>query len=217
MKLKNDFGKWFEKQQGRFSIEVKEVPLFKMNDWKIIETEGKSNYIGHKSGKYHRGVFLKAWDIGRAQWVERFLIAPIPPQGGEVLYGVALMARYKNKYLVQAKSEPGNPTPGHVQITSTIHASYINIKEKRSGEVPFTWMYEDSKCESFIISQDGAQLYLKNNKVCFLELDEEPKDIPENFTWATAEDIYSFAKQGLVSEHVMQGLGASVLASAKNS
>lgn len=211
MESKNDFEKWFEEQKERLSIEVKEIPLVDMSDWSVIEKDGKSNHIAHKSGKYHRGVFLKSWDIGRKEWVERFLLAPIPPKDGEELYGVALLARYKDKYLVQAKSEPGNGTPGHVQLTSTIHASYNNIKDKLSGTVPYTWMYDEPKCVHFIISQDGAQLYLKNNKVCFLELDEEPKDIPENFTWATKEEISFFAKKGLVSEHVMQCLGASVL------
>lgn len=216
MEVKNNLEKWFEEQQKILSIEVKEVPLSEMSDWKIIENERGPHHIAHVSGKYHRGVFLKSWDIGRSQWVERFLLAPVPPENGEKLYGVALLARYMDKYLVQAKSEPGNATLGHVQITSTIHASYTNIEMKLSGEIPFTWMYKDSECVHFIISQDGAQLYLKNNKVCFLELHNEPKDIPQNYTWMTKEEINYFAKRGLISEHVMQCLGASVLDTIKN-
>lgn len=207
----NQFEEWFEEQKRRLSIEVEEITLADAHDWHIVEEDSRPHHIGHKSGKFHRGVFLRAWDIVRNQWVERFLIAPIPPEGGEELYGVALMARYNGRYLVQAKAEPGNKTPGHVQLTSTIHASYANIRMKLSGTIPFTWMFDDPRCVQFIISQDGAQLYLKNNKVCFLDLVEEPKDIPENFTWATMEEIRSFAKQGLVSEHIMQSLGASVL------
>jgi len=210
MQNNNNLKAWFSEQQKILAIEVKEVPMAEMKDWQIISQDGTPNYIGHVSGNYHRGVFLKAWDRVREDWIERFLIAPIPPKDGEVLYGVALMARYNDLYLVQAKAEPGNKTPGHVQITSTIHASYTNIKMQLSGTVPFTWMYDDPDCVQFVISQDGAQLYLKNNKVCFLELKEEPKDIPENYTWATLEEIFSFAKQGLVSEHVMQSLGASL-------
>jgi hypothetical protein len=209
--MKNTLEQWFEEQKQKLTIKVEEIALADAHDWKVIDEEARPHHIGHASGKFHRGVFLKAWDIVRNQWVERFMIAPIPPEGGEELYGVALLARYKDRYLMQAKAEPGNATPGHVQLTSTIHASYTNIKMRLSGTVPFTWMYDDPRCAQFIISQDGAQLYLKNNKVCFLELSEEPKDIPENFAWATVEEIHSFAKQGLVSEHVMQCLGASVL------
>lgn len=207
--------KWFEEQQKALSIEVEEIALADAHDWKVIEERSRPHHIGHMSGRFHRGVFLKAWDIVRNQWVERFLIAPIPPEGGEELYGVALLARHQGRYLVQAKAEPGNKTPGHVQLTSTIHASYTNIKMKLSGTVPFTWMYDDPHCVQFIISQDGAQLYLKNNKVCFLELSEEPKDIPQNFTWASIEEIRLFAQRGLVSEHVMQCLGASLLQEQK--
>jgi hypothetical protein len=204
-------GDWFAEQKERLTIEVQEVALADMHDWQVVEEAGRAHHIGHTSGRYHRGVFLKAWDTVRNEWIERFLIAPIPPDGARELYGVALLARYKDRYLVQAKAEPGNKTPGHVQVTSTIQASYTNITSQLSGKIPFTWMYEDPRCVQFEISQDGAQLYLKNNTVCFLELSEEPTEIPTNFAWATAADIRSLAKQGLVSEHVMQCLGASML------
>ncbi len=203
---------WFTQQQKELAIEVSEVGLSEMNDWQIIEEGAKPHHVAHASGRYHRGVFLKAWDAARNLWIERFLIAPIPPVEGEPFYGLALLARLNGKYLVQAKAEPGNATPGHVQLTSTIHASYTNIAMKLSGEIPFTWMYADPHCASYIVSQDGAQLYLKNNKVCFLELEKNPDEIPANYAWATAEEISSFAKRGLISEHLMQGLGASVLA-----
>jgi hypothetical protein len=71
-------------------------------------------------------------------------------------------------------------------------------------------MYKDKDCVQFVVSQDGAQLYLKKNKVCFIELSEEPKDIPKNFAWATLEDIFSLAERGLVSEHIIQCLGVSL-------
>jgi NDP-hexose 2,3-dehydratase len=210
MEIKNDLKEWFKEQQQALSIEVKEVPLSEISDWTMINTtEGKANYIAHKSGKYHRGIFLKAQEIGREGMIERFLLAPVFEKSENKIYGVALLARYKKHYLVQAKSEPGNGNPGHVQITTTIQASYTNMNLELSGSVPFQELYK--KSNRIIVPQDGAQLYDKNNEVCFVELSEEPKNIPENFTWATAEEIYSLAKQGLVSEHVMQCLGASVL------
>jgi len=212
----NDIELWFANQQRTLAIDVKEVGLADMKDWSIVEKDARPHYIGHRSGKYHRGLFLQAWDKGRGEWVERFLLAPIPPPQGEALYGVALLARYRGRYLLQAKAEPGNATPGHVQITSTIHASYTNIEMQLSGTVPFTWMYRDPRCVSFIISQDGAQLYLKNNKVCFLELSEDPGVIPDSFSWATPEELLAFASRGLVSEHVMQCLGVSLLSPSES-
>lgn len=202
---------WFARQQKLLAIRVDAISLSDAKDWQLKESGGRPDHIAHASGRYHRGVFLKAWDSLRNKWVERFLIAPIPPEKGEELYGVALLARYKGRFLVQAKAEPGNATPGHVQLTSTIHASYTNIEMKLSGEVAFTEMYNNPRCVQFIVSQDGAQLYLKKNKVCFLELTEEPKAIPDSFAWATIEEIQSLAERGLVSEHIMQCLGASVL------
>lgn len=206
---------WFKHQQQQLAIDVEEIALADASAWTIVEENSRPHHIGHASGKFHRGVFLKAWDIVRNEWIERFLIAPIATEGGEDLYGVALLARYKDRYLVQAKAEPGNKTPGHVQLTSTIHASYTNIKMQLSGQIPFTWMYGAEDCVQFVVSQDGAQLYLKNNKVCFIELASEPTSIPDNFAWATVEEIRDFARRGLVSEHIMQCLGASVLIESK--
>lgn len=197
MDHENDLENWFKSQQEILAIDVKEIALADGQDWVITQEDGRPHHIGHKTGKYHRGVLLKAWDNVRQAWIERFLLAPIPPEGVEKFYGVTLIARYNDRYLVQAKAEPGNPTPGHVQLTSTIQASYTNIMAQLSGSIPFTWMYKNERCIQLISSQDGAQLYLKNNKVSFLELAEEPKEIPENFAWATAAEIKSFAQRGL--------------------
>jgi hypothetical protein len=194
---------WFKKQQQELKIDVLEVGIDMITDWRMTN-EG----IKHISNNYHRSVFLKAWDRVRKTWVDRFLIAPILTKDN--LYGVALLAKRNNRYLVQAKAEPGNNTPNHVQLTSTIHASYGNIKNKLSGEVPFTWMYDDPRCIDVTVSQDGAQLYLKTNAVCYIEITEDI-DIPDNYYWATREEIQDFASLGLVSEHLMQCLGLEQL------
>ncbi len=204
---------WFKEMQESLAIEVVEVGLSGVEDWRIEEVDGAPHHIGHVSGRYHRGVFLRAWDQARELWVERFLVSPIPPEQGEPIYGLALLARYGTRYLLQAKAEPGNATPGHVQLTTTIQASHTNIAAKLSGAIPFVYMFDDPKCRAFLVSQDGAQLYMKKNKVSVLELSQEPTDIPHNYAWATREDIRHFAAQGLLSEHVLQCLGAEVLTS----
>jgi hypothetical protein len=204
---------WFADRKTALSIEVEEIAMIDSSDWVVVEQDGQPRHIGHVSGNYHTGVFLRGWDIVRNAWIERFMIAPISAEENQVLYGLALLARYKDRYLIQAKAEPGNNTPGHVLITSTVQASYINIKNKLSGDVPFTEMWDDPKNQKHEICLEGAQFYLKNNSVCFLELTEPPKDIPENYTWMTLEEIGSFVDRALVSEHLIQCLGVSVLPS----
>lgn len=207
--MKKDIEKWFEEQRKLLSIEVKEVSLSEMSDWNMVMKDGKISHIAHSTGRFHRSIFLNAWDVGKQAWVERFLIAPIP-EDEQPYYGILLLACYRDKYLIQAKSEPGNWGDGHVQITSTIHASYTNIK-LQPGKINFIDMYNHPDCIKAISAQDGAQLYLKNNEVCFIELNEEPENIPENFIWATKDDILSFSKRGLVSEHIFQCLGIANL------
>jgi hypothetical protein len=44
-----------------------------------------------------------------------------------------------------------------------------------------------------------------------LTLTEEPKDIPENYFWATKEELRTLSERGLASEHLMQCLGVESL------
>lgn len=212
MKNPTALTEWFAKEQEVLSITAEEVGIENVADWNLVEKDGAPHHIAHVSGNYHRGVFLKAWDRAREVFVDRFMIAPI---GKQALYGIALLARYDGRYLMQAKAEPGNDTPGHVQLTTTIQASHINISEGKSGAIAFTEFYEHPACRGYVVSQDGAQLYMKKNKVCFLDLTEDPGALPEHFTWATLDEIEALAAEGLVSEHVMQCLGVAFLSGLK--
>src|SRR5262249_45286204 len=80
-----DINAWFADMQKKLAIDVEEVGLSRMHDWQVVSENGAAHHIAHISGKFHRGVFLKAWDKFRNEWVERFLLAPIPPEGGEAL------------------------------------------------------------------------------------------------------------------------------------
>lgn len=202
---------WFEERKRELSLPVEEIAMADAHEWGIVEEAGRPHHIGHTSGRYHRGIFLKSFDAVRREWVERFMVAPISSSSEGQDYGIALLAKYDGRYLVQAKAEPGNGASGHVVLTTTVQASYTNIAQGLSGKIPFTDLYQDEKCVRLMVPQDGAQMYMKVNQICCLDLAILPTDIPAHFTWASAEEILALAQQGLVSEHVLQCLGLRAL------
>ncbi len=210
-KSTNEIETWFANQREKLAITVEEIAMVDAREWKVIEENGKPHHIGLDSRLYHRGIFLKSFETARAKEIERFMIAPVAASEGDRNYGIALLARYDGRYLVQAKAEPGNGTSDHVVLTTTLQASYGNIARGLSGAVPFADLYHDKACVRFMVPQDGAQMYMKVNQVCVLNLSEPLISIPNNFIWATLEEILLLARQALVSEHVFQCLGIASL------
>jgi hypothetical protein len=202
-----DIETWFANCQKQLSVDIKEISVAENKDWKIIaENETSSRVIQHTTKRLHTITFLSAWDPLRQEWVDRCLLEPIP-EGKDNRYAIVLLAKYQNKYLVQAKGEPGNRTPHHVALTTTVQTSYTNVSMGLCGEIPFLALYDEPTCKKFSIVQDGGQLLNKVNEVCLVELENELEDIPERYFWMTIKEIEHFANKGVVAEHLMQTLG----------
>jgi len=202
---------WFTSCEKSLRVEIERIPVADSKEWQITTmSDGKPHSIEHVSNRLHKITFLRAWEPLRKQWVDRCLLEPVA-EGRDKLFSIVLLAKYKEKYLVQAKGEPGNLTPNRVVITPTIQSSFTNMDMKLSGKVYFTELHKDPACKKFRIVQDGGQLLNKINELCFLELKKPLQDIPEHFYWATLAEIQHFAAKGLVSEHLMQTLGVMVL------
>lgn len=202
---------WFSKCTEHHSISFKKMPLEDNKDWKFTTTiDGKVDTIQHKTERMYKIVSLRAWEPLRNEWVDRCMIEPIP-EGKNNVFSMVLLAIYDGKYLVQAKAEPGNNTPHRLVLTSTVQSSFVNLSMALSGRPPFVDFYDDPACVIFPIIQDGGQFLNKINDLCIIELKQPPKVIPDNFYWATLEQIAHFAKKGLVSEHLLQTLGVLLL------
>ena len=198
---------WFADCGERLDVIVEKISADESNDWKMVYTEdGKQDYIAHSSGRIHKIVFLRVWESLRNQWVDRCLLEPIA-EGNDGVFSIILLACHEDKYLVQAKGEPGNNTPHHVVLTPTVQTSFVNLDMKLSGAIPFAELYHHPACKKLRGIQDGGQLFNKVAELCTLELEEKPAETPINFYWATLEEIKYFAQKGLVSEHLIQTLG----------
>lgn len=198
---------WFARCEKILHVLVKKMPASSSEHWKMVyDEQGKPSYIGHTSGRLHKIVFLRVWEPLRNMWVERCLLEPIG-EGEDNTFSMLLLARCGNKFLVQAKGEPGNNTRNRVVLTPTIQTSFTNIHMKLSGEIPFVELYNHPACRKIKSIQDGGHLFNKVTDVCVVDLVSEIEDLPHNYYWATIEEIRHFVTKGLVSEHLLQTCG----------
>jgi len=189
---------WFEKVAMASNMKTETVPFSdpQNDDWQVTDGE-----IVRKDRRYYKVVFVKTIDDS-----ETFYKPMIEPFSADGTYGALILLKVNGKYLVQAKAETGNRTPGKMVLTTTVQSSYENINAKK---ISYADMLEnlDDRLKVKSVPQDAGMLYHKNNRYIFAEIEEENFEILPNFFLATREDIASLAKEGLVSEHLLQMLG----------
>jgi len=98
-------------------------------------------------------------------------------------------------YLLEAKSEPGNPNM--VQISPTLQATFSNINTVHLGNVPrYLNFFQNSEKYGKIhyktwLAEDGGRLYNKRNLNMLIELDESYNITlaNDNFIWMSMYQI----------------------------
>ena len=112
-------------------------------------------------------------------------------------------------YLVQAKAEPGSDSEGRVLLAPTLQASVSNMS-KHGSKIPFIADFKPEKAKMAVQSKDGGRFYNKNNLLALQDFTEEEAGklvAPENFIWATREEIRGLQMKGLANEHLNEVLG----------
>ncbi len=198
------FSEWFEGCVKNSPIcKVIVGDLTKGKEWKFLGT-----HVGREDNRYYRGTLVNVESGGKL--MERFLLQST---SGERIHGIVLLARsIDGLYLVQAKPEVGNKTPGCVVLTTTLQASLENLSHNK---IPFCDYINDENTKYIDVPQDPGMLFGKINRIAFLQLNERSfeMDIPATHSWATIEDVMDLARRGLVSEFLLQALGFYVLLS----
>jgi hypothetical protein len=198
MSQKTGIEKWFETVAKKSRLKTKKVNFV---DGEIDGWIFSGNELARKDGKYYKVVMVKT-ENGE----DRYFKPMIEPFSENGVYGLLVLLKNGDKYLVQAKAESGSNTLGSVFLTTTIQTSYTNLK---SGRVPYADMLKDlkNKLRGKSVPQDAGMFYHKNNRYVFAEIDDNDFKVLPNFFLATREDINILAKKGLVSEHLLQMLG----------
>ena len=204
---------WFEEQQEEFSIDAKmaEGPL--VGQWEV--DPNSPTPIERRDGKFFKvvNVEVEARGIREVDDWEQPMIQPAETIKihDKQINGIVALFRNRTtervKYLVQAKAEPGNDTPGRVILAPTIQASASNMDLHRD-KIPFLDQLDlDSEDNRYIIQpKDGGRFFETNNLLAMQDV-KRHKEIPPNYIWATREAIRELQQKGLVNEHLNEVLG----------
>jgi len=185
---------WMHQKQQESSLSVEKVPLSKARDW-AVRADGT---VRRKDSKFYQGVIIQT-STGNFQWDQLML----EPTSSHESHGVIFLLQIKDAFLVQAKAEPGNHTPGHVIATTTVQASHDNLA---SNKIPYAALARNYD-KKYLAPQDAGMLFGKFNEFRHSHRDSLELEIMPGFYLASKTDIRRLAAHNLVSEYLLQSLG----------
>lgn len=186
------------------------IPLMECRQWSIDPQTGS---LVHSSGEFFRvdGIRISA---SPTREVEQGWDQPILTQVG---YDGGILGLLRKRfdgvphYLVEAKAEPGNYNI--VQITSTIQATFSNLKRAHLGKgTPYAeYFMEPEKNGGTVIidqwmSEDGGRLFNKRNKTMLVEIAEN-QNLPlisDRYRWVSLYQIKELLRteDAIVAPHL---------------
>mgnify|MGYP003135681472 CR=1 FL=1 len=184
---------WLENIKANLPAEVTEMNLNEVNDGWVFNQE--TGNLEHKTGGFFKVIGVRTETSIRESgkgWNQ-----PMVDQGTEA--SVVGLVKHNNKYLIEAKFEPGNY--GEVLLSPTLQVTYDNLNKLHSGRKPLYSEYFDGtivvgidvKFEHWY-PEDGGRFYKKRVKNMLVEIDNEIKNIPQNFIWLTMYQLKELLK-----------------------
>lgn len=199
---------WYNNRKEQCGMSIERIPLSECKGW---DFDRKTGSIVHDSGEFFviEGIrvsnsstreVLGGWD--------QPIVSQVGFDGG--ILGL-LRKRIDGvpHYLVEAKAEPGNP--GIVQISTTVQATFSNLKKAHGGRATLYSEYflEPEQNNAKVIferwmSEDGGRLFNKRNKTMVVEVEHEVKLASENYKWVKLSHLAKLNKStdALVAPHL---------------
>lgn len=201
---------WYEAQVAANQMTSQMIPLAECRQWSIDPASGS---LVHSSGEFFRvdGVRTHA---SPTREVEGGWDQPILTQVG---YDGGILGLLRQRfdgvphYLVEAKAEPGNYRV--VQITTTIQATFSNLKRAHLGKgTPYAEFFTapaENGARVLVeqwMSEDGGRLFNKRNKTMLVELPEgrELPLISERYRWVSLFQLKQLlaSQDAIVAPHI---------------
>ena len=151
--INKKFKNWFNNQKKHNKINVDIIDISKINDWKA-----DNNKIFHISKKFFQIIGIKVnTNFFKKNWDQ-----PIILQNELGILGI-LKNLKNNKYLLQAKVEPGNKNK--IQLSPTVQATKSNFSQIHGGKkVPYlNFFLKQNKKQIFNQSEQGFRYLYKFN------------------------------------------------------
>ena len=183
MKNKNTLS-WLGNQKKKQFLKVEKIDLSKLNKWIYSKRE-----IYHKSKKFFKiaGIRIKSNFYNKKHWDQ-----PIIVQNEVGILGIIKNIK-TNKYLLQAKVEPGNINK--IQISPTVQATKSNYSRIHGGKtIPFL-KYFKKKNKNFSLQTEQAFRYYNKKNSNIITYVSKKIDLDEKFRWFSKIEILNLLKK----------------------
>ena len=174
---------WIKKQKSIQKIRINKVNISKLNGWKY-----NKNQLFHKSNKFFKivGIDIKS-NYFKKNWDQ-----PIIIQNEVGILGIIKDIK-KNKYLLQAKLEPGNINK--LQVSPTVQATKSNYSKVHGGKkIPYINFFLKKQKNKSLQSEQAFRYYNKYNSNIIYITNKKIK-ITKKFKWLSLNEIYYLLKK----------------------
>ena len=175
---------WLNDQKKIQFLTVEKKDLFKLIKWVYNKRE-----IYHKSKKFFKitGIRIKTNFYNKKNWDQ-----PIIVQNEIGILGIIKNIR-TNKYLLQAKVEPGNINK--IQISPTVQATKSNYSRIHGGKkIPFLEYFKKKNKNLSLQTEQAFRYYNKKNSNIIAYVSKK-LDLDERFRWFSKIEIYNLLKE----------------------
>ena len=178
-----NFNRWFISQKKKQKINIKIKSLNKLTNW-----HKNKKHITHNSRKFFKiiAIDVKSNMIGK-NWDQ-----PIIIQNEKGILGI-LKDSVKNKYLLQAKVEPGNKN--RLQLSPTVQATKSNYQRVHGGKkIPYLSYFLKNRKNFEDQFEQGYRYLYKSNYNSLINVKKKIK-ILKNYFWLDKADIKELVKK----------------------
>ena len=170
--------KWLNNQRKKNFLDVKKINLSELRKWKFNKKE-----IYHESKKFFKVVGIRIWSnfYKKKNWDQ-----PIIVQNEIGILGVIKNTK-TNKYLLQAKVEPGNINK--IQISPTVQATRSNYSRIHGGKnIPYL-KYFRKKNKNFSLQTEQAFRYFNKKNSNIVTYISKRINLDDSFRWFSKKEI----------------------------
>ena len=182
--INKEISKWLNIQRKKQYIIVKKVDLSNLKNWKLNKKE-----IYHVSKKFFKiaGLRIKSNFYKKNNWDQ-----PVIVQNEIGILGIIKNVK-NNKYLLQAKVEPGNINK--IQISPTVQATRSNYSRVHGGRMIPYLNYFRRKNKNFSLQTEQAFRYFNKKNSNIISFISKKIDLSQNFRWFSKTEIVNLLKE----------------------
>jgi len=186
--IKSSVNKWLNSQRKYQSIKVSRKSIASLKSWKLNNKE-----LYHVSKKFFKIIGIKI----KTNFYNRNWDQPIIYQKEIGILGI-IKNLNSNKYLLQAKLEPGNINK--IQISPSVQATKSNYSKVHGGKsIPYLSFFKKKQNFFSLQSEQAFRYFNKLNSNIFVFTKKKIK-IEKSFRWFSKKEITSLLnKKNLIN------------------